>query len=78
MVASVSARSTGSMSSTAPPFIDTRDGGRCTASVVRSFEPTNPNFHSSLRQAAEDDTRAGSGRRGGSGVTMPRHERNLP
>ena len=29
-------------------------------------------------QAAVEETRGGSGRRGGSGVTMPRHERNLP
>ena len=28
--------------------------------------------------AADADTRAGSGRRGGSTVTMPRHDRNLP
>ena len=66
------------MSSTAPPCIDTRDGGRWTAPEVRSWEPTKPNFQSSLRQAADDDTRWGSGRRGGSGVTMPRQARNLP
>ena len=45
---------------------------------MRSSEPTKPNFQSSLRQAADDDTRWGSGRRGGSGVTMPRQVRNLP
>ena len=31
-----------------------------------------------LDLAAEDETRWGSGRRGGSGVTMPRQARNLP
>ena len=78
MVASVSARSIGSMSSTAPPFIEMRAGGRWTAPEDRSSDPTKPNFHSSFRQAAEDDTRWGSGRRGGSGVTMPRQVKNFP
>ena len=65
------------MSSTAPPA-ETRAGGRCSAPVERSREPTKPNFQSSERPAADADTRAGSGRRGGSTVTMPRHDRNLP
>ncbi len=64
------------MSSIAPPRNDTRAGGRCTAPDVRSREPTRPNFQSSLRAAADDEARAGSGRRGGSMVTMPFHDRN--
>src|ERR1700723_626251 len=71
------AMATGSMSSTAPPSMDTREGGRWTAPEFRSFEPTNPNFHSSLRWAAVLETRAGGGRRGGGGSSWPRHERNL-
>ena len=66
------------MSSSAPPSIDTRAGGRWSAPLVRSLEATNPNFQSSERPAADADTRAGSGRRGGSTVTNARHERNLP
>ena len=66
-----SAMATGSMSSTAPPSMEIRDGGRCTAPELRSFEPTKPNFHSSLRWAAVLETRAGSGRRGGSGGAGP-------
>ena len=52
--------------------------GRCNVPVLRSREPTNASFQSSERPAADADTRAGSGRRGGSTVTMPRHDRNLP
>jgi hypothetical protein len=63
------------MSSTAPPFMETRAGGRCTAPDVRSREPTKPNFHASLRQAALDETRCGSGRRGGSGLERPQRVR---
>ena len=55
------------MSSTAPP--SHRHPGRrqvrC-ASLARSLEPTKPYFQSSLRPAADDEIRAGSGRRGGS------------
>ena len=58
--------------------MEIREGGRCTASEVRSLDPTNPNFQSSFLHAAVDETRAGSGRRGGSGVTMPRQLRNFP
>ena len=77
-VPTASAIGTGSMSSTAPPSMETREGGRCTAPELRSFEPTKPNFHSSLRWAAELDTPpAGSGRRGGSGWSWPRQDRNL-
>ena len=72
-----SAMATGSMSSTAPPSMETRDGGRWTAPELRSFDPTKPNFHSSFRWAAVLDTRAGSGRRGGSGWSWPRQARNL-
>ena len=42
-----SAIATGSMSSTAPPTIETRAGGRWTAPVDRSRDPTKPNFQSS-------------------------------
>src|ERR1700733_5635718 len=49
----------------APAVMDTRAGGMCTAPEDRSREPTKPNFQSSLRWAAELETRAGSGRRGG-------------
>ena len=76
-VPTASAMATGSMSSTAPPSMDTRDGGRCTAPDERSFEPTKPNFQSSLRWAAVLETRAGSGRRGGSGWSWPRQAKNL-
>ena len=76
-VPAASAMATGSMSSTAPPSMETREGGRCTAPELRSFEPTNPNFQSSLRWAAVLETRAGSGRRGGSGCSWPRQDRNL-
>jgi len=31
----------------------------CTTPVSRSFEPTNPNFQSSLRAAAVAETRCG-------------------
>ena len=67
MVPGVSAIGTGSMSSIAPPSIETRAGGRCIAPVARSREPTKPNFQSSLRPAADADGRAGfrpSGRLG--------------
>ena len=47
------------------------------APVAGSFEPTKPNFQSSFRHAADDETRSGAGRRGGSTVTLPRQERNL-
>ena len=77
-VPTASAIGAGSISSTAPPTIDTRDGGRWMAPLDRSREPTKPNFQSSLRHAAVDETRDGSGRRGGSTVVMPRHDRNLP
>ena len=60
-----------------PPSMETRDGGRCTAPELRSFDPTKPNFQSSLRCAAVLETRAGSGRRGGSGCSWPRQDRNF-
>ena len=74
----MSASGAGSMSSVCAPPRETRAGGRCTTPVSRSFEPTNPNFHSSLRAAAVAETRGGSGRRGGSTGSMPRQARNLP
>ena len=77
MVAGTSAIGAASMSSTAPPSIETRAGGRCSAPVLRSFDPTKPSFQSSERPAAEADTRAGSGRRGGSTVTIPRQAQEL-
>ena len=53
------------------------DGGRCTVPSAPS-EPTNPNFQSIARPAAEDEGRAGSGRRGGSTGSIPRHARYFP
>src|SRR5579863_10746811 len=47
-------------------------------SVWRSREPTNPNFQSVERAAADEDGRLGIGRLGGSTSTMFRHVRNLP
>ena len=78
IVPCASASGAGSMSSVCAPSRETRAGGRWTTPVSRSFEPTNPNFHSSLRAAAVAETRCGSGRRGGSTGNMPRHARNLP
>ncbi len=77
-VAGTSAIGTGSMSSTASPFIEIRAGGRWMAPLERSREPTKPNFHSSVRAAADAETRSGSGRRGGSTGSRPRQLRNLP
>ena len=68
----------GSMSSAAPPFCDTRAGGRCTISLDRSREPVKPYFQSVRRLAADDDGRAGAGRFGGSTVTRLRQARNRP
>ena len=77
-VPGTSAIGTGSMSSTAPPFSDTRAGGRWIIPVLRSRLPTKPNFQSSRRCEAAADGRFGSGRLGGSTETMPRHDRNFP
>jgi hypothetical protein len=74
-VAGTSAIGAGSMSSTLPPTNDTRAGGRCSAPVSRSREPTKPYFQSSRRSAAEADIRAGSGRLGGWNGNTPRHDR---
>ena len=52
-------------------------GGSCTSPSSLRL-PTKPYFHSSLRAAADDDTRAGSGRRGGSAASIPRQRRNVP
>ena len=46
--------------------------------VCRSREPTNPNFQSVERAAADEDGRLGMGRLGGSTSTMFRQDRNLP
>ncbi len=46
--------------------------------VCRSREPTNPNFQSVERAAADEDGRLGVGRLGGSISTMFRHVKNLP
>ena len=43
---------------------------------VASARPSKENLCSDPRSAAGADTRAGSGRFGGSGVSMPRHDRN--
>ena len=51
-------------------------GGRC-QSAGRG-EPTNPNFQSVERAAADEDGRFGVGRLGGSTSTMFRHVKNLP
>ena len=65
------------MASTSPVAFDTRAGGIEIAPVAGSLDPTKPNFQSSLRQAAVEETRSGDGRRGGSTVTAPRQVRNL-
>ena len=78
IVPSTSAIGAGSIVVGCAPPADTRAGGRCTTPVSRSCEPTNPNFQSSLRAAAEAETRCGSGRRGGSTGTCRATTRNLP
>ena len=68
MVASVSARSTGSMSSTAPPFIDTRAGGRWTASrgaVLRADEAELPVLVAPGRRGRHPVGLGAAGRLGG-------------
>src|ERR1700693_2898919 len=66
------------MSPGAPPLIPIRWGARGRMPVVRSREPTKPNFHSVDRAAAADDGRLGEGRLGGSTSTMFRQDRYLP
>ena len=63
----------------ASPTRDTRAGGRWSAPLPRSFDPTNAYFHSSRAAGGRrrDARRARAGA-GGSSVTSPRHERNLP
>ena len=75
MVPSASAIGAGSMSSTAPPPMPTRDGGRCVVPVVASREPTKPYFQSLRRRAAEEEGRLGAGRFGGWTSSRPRQER---
>ena len=60
----------------APPSRDTRAGGRCSAPVSRSREPTKPNFQSSLRPAADAETpgRLGPARRLDREHAAPREE----
>src|SRR5271169_5783050 len=77
-VASDSASGTCSMSSVVPPKIPTRCGGRWRIPVCRSREPTNPNFQSVERAAADEDGRLGVGLLGGSTSIMFRHVKNLP
>src|SRR5262249_6501740 len=67
-----------SISSTAPPSRDTRAGGRCSAPVDSSREPTNANFQSCVRPATAAEIRSGSGRRGGSTVTTRRQDKERP
>ena len=79
IVPSASAIGAGSMSSTAPPWHETRAGGRCTAPLSRSREPTNPYFHRRCGPRPTAEIRAGSGRRGGSsGHHAAATTRNLP
>src|SRR5438067_1898682 len=66
------------MSSTASPTRETRAGGKWSSPELRSFDPTNPYFHASLRPDTDAEMRSGSGRRGGSSVTVLRHDKNLP
>src|SRR5579863_10137406 len=47
-------------------------------SVWRSRDPTNPNFQSVERAAADEDGRLGVGRLGGSTSTTFRHVKNFP
>src|SRR5438477_8329249 len=54
------------------------NGGICGAPVSGSARPTKPYFQSRERPAADDDGRSGSGRRGGSTVSILRQARNLP
>ena len=66
------------MSSAAPPFSETRAGGRCTIRDERSRDPANPYFQSVRRWAAADDGLPGAGRFGGSMSTIWRQARNRP
>src|SRR5260370_16702582 len=78
IVAGVSDSGTASMSSSPPSLMPARWGGRWTIPVLRSRDPTKPNFQSFDRAAADADGRFGVGRLGGSTSPTRLQERYLP
>ena len=58
-----------------PQLRQTRAGGRCVKPHCSQQLPVSPNFQVSARDDGGAAGRSGSGRRGGSSSTRPRHDR---
>src|SRR4051794_32895041 len=76
-VPGTSANRSGAIRSTAWHFTHTRCGGRWRVPHSSQREPVKPYFQSSRRNDGGAAGRSGSGRRGGSRVSIPRQVRKV-